>query len=253
MQLRYILIGNLTGAQREAITSHHRASGEVGAGSYLDPALNARINQEVRECRLPHQNPWTGQTAVPPPDSTALAAAIAALPPPLPALPVATVAAIAPAVSHPSSGRVLVAPSNVDYLNATNEEAEALDAEVDWSSGSLTPLGATPPPSPHASMPDPAVIAQAVETAQSFANAMNEVEEDDENYAQVQTWIGLLHHHIQHIQGAQTVEAAGEDLKLMIGLMKLYHDILDAAPNELNAAKAEVNKMRRLRRSVLAE
>lgn len=190
-------------------------------GSYLDPALNTRINQEVRECRIPHQNPWTGQTAVPPPDPTALAAAIAALPPPPPAPPVVT---LAPAVSQPSSGQVLVASSKVDYLSATNEEAEALDAEVDWSSGSLTPLGATPPSSPRALLPDPGIITQAVEIAQSFTDAMNEVMEDDDNYAQVQIWIGLLRHHTQHIQGAQTVEAASEDLKLMIGLMKLYRD-----------------------------
>lgn len=29
----------------------------------------------------------------------------------------------------------------------------------------------------------------------TFSNIMNEVEEDDTNYAQVQTYIGLLRHH----------------------------------------------------------
>lgn len=34
----------------------------------------------------------------------------------------------------------------VDYLNATDKEAQALDCEVAWSSGSLTPLGRSPSP-----------------------------------------------------------------------------------------------------------
>lgn len=53
-----IVISNKT--CREAIPAHCRAAGEVGVGSYRDPALDDRIDQEARECRLPHQNPWTG-------------------------------------------------------------------------------------------------------------------------------------------------------------------------------------------------
>ncbi|KAG9664734.1 hypothetical protein KCU95_g4202, partial [Aureobasidium melanogenum] len=237
--------------RREAIAAHYRAAGEVGVGSYLDPALNARINQEVQECRLPHQNPWTGQSAVPPPDPVALAAAIAALPQPPQAPPVA---AVVPVVPRPSSGRVMVATSKADYLNATDDEADTLDAEVDWSSGSLTPLGATPPPaSSFSSVPDPQVVTKAVNIAVTFVNAMNEVEEDDTNYAEVQTWVGLLRHHTQHIQAAQTMEEADEDLKLMIGIMKFYRNILDAAPDEVEAVNNEVKKMRRLRRTLRGE
>ncbi|KAK5999558.1 hypothetical protein QM012_005411 [Aureobasidium pullulans] len=233
---------NHIGRRREAIATHHRATGEAGAGSYFDPALNARINQEVRECRLPHQNPWTGRTAVPPHDPTALAAAITAIAPPTQAPPVA---AVNPVVPQPPTAQVQAAANKADYLTATDEEAEALDAEVDWSSGSLTPLETTPPPAP-SSVPAPEIVAQAVKVAVSFANAMSEVEEDDANYAMVQTWIGLLRHHTRQIQGAQTVEAANEDLKLMTGIMKFYRDIMDITA----AVNKEVKKLRQLRRTL---
>lgn len=219
-------------------------------GSYLDPALNARVNQEVHECRLPHQRLWTGQTAIPPPNPIALAAAIAALPPPLRQAPPA--AAVGPTVSQPSGGQVPSVTSKVDYLGATDEDANALDAEVDWSSGSLTPLGATPPP-PSYPAPMLDLITRAVNIAASVADTMNGVEEDDANRAQVQTWIGLLRHHIHHIQGAQTMEDIDEDLKLMIGIMKFYLNILDATPHEAEAITTEIKKMKRLRRSTRAK
>jgi hypothetical protein len=67
--------------RREAILAHHRASGETGqdAGAYRDPLLDARINGEVRECRLPHQTPWTASSVVPARDPAALAATRAAV------------------------------------------------------------------------------------------------------------------------------------------------------------------------------
>ncbi|KAG9570767.1 hypothetical protein KCU71_g1096, partial [Aureobasidium melanogenum] len=177
------------GRRREAITAHHRAADEAGVGSYLDPALNARINQEVEECCLPHQNPWTGQTAVPRPDPNALAAAIAAL--------------------------------------------------------------SQPPQAPR--MPDPALITQAVNIAVTFADTMNEVAEDDTNYTQVQTWIGLLRHHANCIQGVQTVEDVDGDMELMVGFMQLYCNILDGTPEEIDALNNEVNDMQRLRRTMRGE
>jgi hypothetical protein len=66
--------------RREAISAHHRVSGETGtdAGAFNDPALSGRINLEAQACRTPHSAPWTGSSAVPPPDATALAAARAA-------------------------------------------------------------------------------------------------------------------------------------------------------------------------------
>lgn len=36
----------------------------------------------------------------------------------------------------------------VEYLHATNEEVDALDTEVDWSSGTLTPVEASQSPAP---------------------------------------------------------------------------------------------------------
>jgi hypothetical protein len=83
---RYVVISHqmffekLLTWSREAIVAHHLASGERDATAYNDPALNDRINTEVRECRLPHQAPWTGSSAVPPPDTAALDAARAAAP-----------------------------------------------------------------------------------------------------------------------------------------------------------------------------
>jgi hypothetical protein len=61
--------------------THHRTSGETGqdSGAYRDPLLDARINGEVRECRLPHQTPWTASSVVPARDPAALAAARAAV------------------------------------------------------------------------------------------------------------------------------------------------------------------------------
>ncbi|KAH0151669.1 hypothetical protein KCU67_g10162, partial [Aureobasidium melanogenum] len=197
------------GRRREAITAHHRAAREVGVGSYLDPALNARINQEVQECRLPHQNPWTGQTAVPRPDPTALAAAVAALAQPPQAPPVAGAAA---AVPQPPSGQGLVASRVPGQL-----------------------------------------ITQAVNIAVAFSNTMDEVEEDDTNYNQVQTWIALLRHHANCIQGVQTTKEVDDNIELMVGLMQLYCNILDGTSDEIDAANNEVDVMERLRRTMRGE
>ncbi|KAG9605864.1 hypothetical protein KCU77_g378, partial [Aureobasidium melanogenum] len=177
------------GRRREAITAHHRAAREVSVGSYIDPALNARINQEVEECCLPHQNPWAGQTAVPPPDPNALAAAIAAL--------------------------------------------------------------LRPPQAPH--MPDPNLITQTVKIAVTFSDAMNEVEEDDTNYDQVQTWIALVRHHANCIQGVQTIKELDEHMEFMVGFMQLYCNILDGTPDEIDAASNKVDDMERLRRTIRGE
>lgn len=105
---------------REDIISHHRASGETGqdAGWYNDPALNDRVNLEVKACRLPHRAPWTGSSVVPPPDQTTLAAARASIsqstpdeedddehdehdvPMPLPGIIAEAVNAIMPMIGH---------------------------------------------------------------------------------------------------------------------------------------------------------
>ena len=116
--LHHVCLDNSLTLRREDIISHHRASGETGqdAGWYNDPALNARVNLEVKACRLPHRAPWTGSTAVPPPDQTALAAAKAAISPstseeeddddeddfpmPLPGIIAQAVNAVMPMISH---------------------------------------------------------------------------------------------------------------------------------------------------------
>jgi hypothetical protein len=88
-------------------------SGETGtdAGAFNDPALSDRINLEAQACRTPHSAPWTGSSAVPPPDATALAAARAAasnqaprpattIPMPLGLIIAETVNAIMPMVNY---------------------------------------------------------------------------------------------------------------------------------------------------------
>ncbi|KAH0290502.1 hypothetical protein M436DRAFT_62639 [Aureobasidium namibiae CBS 147.97] len=75
---------NFIGRRKETITAHHRASKEVGAGAYRDPDLENRIQREVNRCRLPHQAPWTGSSAIPPHDPAALAAAQGTISPPSP-------------------------------------------------------------------------------------------------------------------------------------------------------------------------
>ncbi|KAG9944948.1 hypothetical protein KCU85_g7596, partial [Aureobasidium melanogenum] len=213
--------------RREAIVAHQRRAGEVGAGAYFDPALNTRVNQEVQECLLPHQNLWTGQTPRPPPDPTARARAIAALQqPPQPA----TVAAAPPAVSQPQNNQVQV---------ATN----ASDAELDWS----------PPESAYPFMPDLNFIAEAVKVARRFAELMEQAEVVDGDSAQVQTRVDLLRQHADNIQGAQTVEEADEDLEVMIEVMNFFCEALDGTTNVVDVLKNEVRKMERLRRDIRDE
>ncbi|KAH0350526.1 hypothetical protein KCU83_g4897, partial [Aureobasidium melanogenum] len=229
----------LIGLRKSTIQTYHRASGETGVAGYFDPALNDRIYLEVRECRLPHSSPWTGLTPAPQPDATALTAARA------------TIVSQDANVPYARAPTATVASKAVNYLNITDEEAQALDREVDWSSDSLTSLETSPsPPSPIA---DPAFITQAVNIALTFADTMNEVEQGDTNYPQVQTWIGLLRHHANCIQGAQTVEDVDGDMELMVGFMQLYCNILEGTPEEIDALNNKVNDMERLRRTIRGE
>ncbi|KAH0367749.1 hypothetical protein KCU65_g4422, partial [Aureobasidium melanogenum] len=212
------------GRRKEAITLHQRRAGEVGAGAYFDPVLNNRVNQEVGECLLPHQNPWTGQTAVPPPDPHARARAIAALlPPPQPT----PVAAAAPAVSQSSSSQAQVA-------------TDASDAEDDW----------TPPESAYPFMPDLNFIAQAVRIANNFAGIMDQAELVEGDSVQVQRRVDLLRQHAYNIQDAQTVEEADDDLKVMIEVMEFFCDALQGTTDGVDVLKNEVRKMDRLRRDI---
>ncbi|KAH0141616.1 hypothetical protein KCU67_g14414, partial [Aureobasidium melanogenum] len=82
---------------------------------------------------------------------------------------------------------------------------------------------------------------------------MDEVEEDDTNYNQVQTWIALLRHHANCIQGVQTTKEIDENMELMVGLMQLYCNILDGTSDEIDAANNEVDVMERLRRTMRGE
>ncbi|KAH0339777.1 hypothetical protein KCU81_g7092, partial [Aureobasidium melanogenum] len=212
--------------RREAIVTHQRRAGEVGAGAYFDPALNTRVNQEVQECLLPHQNLWTGQTPLPPPDPTARARAIAALQQPPQPVPVA---AAPPAVPQPSSSQAEVA-------------TDASDAEVDRAPDSAYPF-----------MPDLNFIAEAVDVAKKFANLMDQAEVVDGDSAQVQTRIDLLLQHVRNIQGAQTVEEADEDLEVMIGVMDFFCNALHGTTDVVDVLKNEVKKMERLRRDIRDE
>lgn len=213
--------------RREAIVAHQRRDGEVGAGAYFDPALNTRVNQEVQQCLLPHQNLWTGQTPRPPPDPTARARAIAALQqPPQPA----PVAAAPTAVPQPSSSQGQIA-------------TDASDAEVDW----------TPPESAYPFMPDLNFIAEAVNDAMRFAKLMNQAEVVDGDSAQVQTRVDLIRQHAYNIQSAQTVEEADEDLEVIIESMNFFCDALEETTDGADILKNEVRKMERLRRDIREE
>lgn len=81
---RRALLSNPLTLHRETITTHHRASKEIGAGAYRDPDLEDRIQREVDRCRLPHQAAWTQSGAIPPHNAVALAAAQGTTPPSAP-------------------------------------------------------------------------------------------------------------------------------------------------------------------------
>ncbi|KAK5999557.1 hypothetical protein QM012_005410 [Aureobasidium pullulans] len=234
--------------------THHRASGETGITAYFDPALNIRAHTEVRECRLPHRNPWTGLSPLPPPDANALATARASIAPQLHAT--APTATVAPQVHIPTP-TATVAPTTINYIKATDEEAQAFDRKVAWSSGSLTPLEALPSPTPLLipDSPDTALSLRIIKRrASAIANQhilhMNNAE-DVGTYIVRAKAIDFIFHELYHLREAlnhddpasTTCEALGSNIDIL-----LWHRTLLTSTEDLEMVKENLKTMRHLKK-----
>lgn len=223
------------------IQAHHRASGETGVTSYFDPLLSSRANLEVQECRLPHSSPWTGLSPIPSPDADVLAAARATLP-------------------HQGQAPTTNASSRpVDYLNATDEEAQALDREVAWSSGSLTPLERSPSPTSPMTPVAPATPATILDLhtikSQVGAIAHQHIEnlsdmDSAETYFVRAKAINYLFQELYHLRTAfQSADPASSIFKAigpMVEIM-LWHRSLLVSEEDLEMVKKNLQTIRHLR------
>lgn len=226
--------------RRTTIHAHHRTSSETGVTAYFDPVLNHRATLEVKECRLPHSNPWTGLSPITLPDANALAAARAT-------------------ISHQVQAQTTTATSRpVDYLNTTDEEAQALDREVAWSSGSLTPLERSPSPAPPmiptTTLDLHTIRRQASAIANQHIDHLSNADNPETHIVRAKA-INYLFEELYHLRRAFDFDDPASIIHEAIGTIVdilLWHRTLLVSKEDLEMVKKNLRAIRNLRKATKA-